>query len=523
MQVLEKSLHCLAHPASLVSIGLLILNDHLLKVLVPSWLTGKLSDFAGLFFFPFLLAIGLGVVFQRASLKTIGVLAIGVTTIWFTLIKTTTLGNALTEGMLARLLGMPVQIVLDPTDLLALPVLILTWRLWNRAEAPRPTRLSWIALGVASLATLATSPCPTNARIDRIYYADGILYAHYSVFYSPDLKTAWSHDHYVFSKDLGHAWEYFCDYRTQKCIDIPEAVKSPARLPIVECSRTIPTRCYRIATPDQVEESNDGGRTWQIAWQIPPGRRYYMQRLGEHGICQRVVDPGPYDLILPEIADATTIVAMGTEGVLIRTPEGHWQSRGWGWQKPLPFYAQSLDEAFQVVAHEVDLTVLFALFVLWFLSFHSAQVLKSILVLEQLFAFRRAMPLFIIFVLAGVLIGIWYVSGFWMLGSLWGFSLLGGVWLVGIVFVLIAFRATWQPMTRYVASPAPIWQVAKRVALIALLAAVLPIGMLFLWALGVIAEYAVAALLGLMASAALLVLGYRKVEMWARSLQVRPE
>lgn len=521
MKTLENSLRCLAHPASLVSIGLLILNDHLLKVLAPSWLTGKLSDFAGLFFFPFLLAVGLGGVFQRASLKTIGALAIGVTAVWFALIKTTTLGNTLTEEMLTRLLGAPVQIVLDPTDLIALPVLILTWRLWNRAASQRPTRLSWIALSVASLATLATSPCPTNARIDRIYYADGILYAHYSVFYSRDFKATWIHDHYVFSKDIGQSWNYFCNYQTQKCVDIPEAVKSPARLPIIECRRENPHQCYRIATPDQVEESNDGGRTWRITWQIPPGRRYYMQRLGEYRMCWRAVDPGPYDLILPEIADATAIVALGTEGLLIRTPEGHWQVRGWGWQKPLPLYAQNLDEAFQAVTREVDLAVLFALFVLWLLSFRSAQVIESILS-ERLFAFRRAMPLLVIFVLTSVLIGIWYVSGFWMLGSLWGFSL-SGVWLVGIVFVLIAFRATWQPMTRYVASPSQIWQIAKRVALIALLAAVLPIGTLFLWTFGVIAEYAVAALLALTASAVLLVLGYRKVEMWTRSLQARPE
>jgi len=47
-------LTALGHPITLASVALLILNDHVLKRSVPSALTGKLSDFAGLFFFPYL-------------------------------------------------------------------------------------------------------------------------------------------------------------------------------------------------------------------------------------------------------------------------------------------------------------------------------------------------------------------------------------------------------------------------------------------------------------------------------------
>jgi len=46
----------LTHPVSLCAIGLLVINDHVLKQLAPGVLTGKLSDFAGLAFFPLLLA-----------------------------------------------------------------------------------------------------------------------------------------------------------------------------------------------------------------------------------------------------------------------------------------------------------------------------------------------------------------------------------------------------------------------------------------------------------------------------------
>ncbi|MCC6617494.1 MAG: hypothetical protein IT341_00485 [Chloroflexi bacterium] len=41
----------LLHPVVLGAIGLLLLNDHVLKTTTPGFVTGKLSDFAGLAFF----------------------------------------------------------------------------------------------------------------------------------------------------------------------------------------------------------------------------------------------------------------------------------------------------------------------------------------------------------------------------------------------------------------------------------------------------------------------------------------
>ena len=41
-------LRAFRHPAILLSIATLLLNDHLFKTLTPSWATGKISDFAGL-------------------------------------------------------------------------------------------------------------------------------------------------------------------------------------------------------------------------------------------------------------------------------------------------------------------------------------------------------------------------------------------------------------------------------------------------------------------------------------------
>src|SRR5262245_49551402 len=48
----------LLHPLWVFSLGVLLLNDHYLKGsgVLPGWLTGKLSDFAGLVVAPVLLA-----------------------------------------------------------------------------------------------------------------------------------------------------------------------------------------------------------------------------------------------------------------------------------------------------------------------------------------------------------------------------------------------------------------------------------------------------------------------------------
>jgi hypothetical protein len=46
---------CLKHPALLGALLVLVLNDHLLKRVCPGFLTGKLSDFAGVLLLPLFL------------------------------------------------------------------------------------------------------------------------------------------------------------------------------------------------------------------------------------------------------------------------------------------------------------------------------------------------------------------------------------------------------------------------------------------------------------------------------------
>lgn len=128
------------HPLSLFALSLLILNDWVLKPAswAPPLVTGKLSDFAGLLFFPLLLTalgdclllvaarLGAPVDFTLSRGKLlVSILATGAV---FSLLKLSALANQVAVD-LAHGLGLPARIVLDPTDLVALVVLWVSWRI----------------------------------------------------------------------------------------------------------------------------------------------------------------------------------------------------------------------------------------------------------------------------------------------------------------------------------------------------------------------------------------------------------
>lgn len=130
------------HPVTIGALLLLILNDHVLKAAFPGLVTGKLSDVAGLVFFPTLLVGVIEVLIRRVGPRALVVVAVIATAIVFTLTKTwdpaadayrVTLGilqwpfRALLSGGEASLAR--VSFVKDPTDLVALPALFIPLRL----------------------------------------------------------------------------------------------------------------------------------------------------------------------------------------------------------------------------------------------------------------------------------------------------------------------------------------------------------------------------------------------------------
>ncbi|MBA2661648.1 MAG: hypothetical protein H0U74_05095 [Bradymonadaceae bacterium] len=154
-----EPLRALLHPAWLGALALLVLNDHLFKHSVYAGLvTGKLSDFAGLFLAPVLLAallrvrsrrglvgcgVAVGVVFAGINLSA------GLARLW----------DGVASGFLFGFHTTP-----DATDLVALPMIALGLIvLYPRMCSPWPSmgertrrRLACVAVIVGSIACMAT-------------------------------------------------------------------------------------------------------------------------------------------------------------------------------------------------------------------------------------------------------------------------------------------------------------------------------------------------------------------------------
>lgn len=176
----------LCRPLALVAVGVLLLNDHVLKGagVLPGVVTGKLSDVAGLFFFPVLLMtcvrlgwrmldgwVGAGRAFPFARVSWSAAL---VTALGFSSVKL--LGGV--NQWVASWWGV---MVMDATDLFCLPACALSamWMIslhekvpqcrafgdtderWRSepCATPRPVQLA--AAVLAGFASFATSPAPT--------------------------------------------------------------------------------------------------------------------------------------------------------------------------------------------------------------------------------------------------------------------------------------------------------------------------------------------------------------------------
>ena len=146
----------LLHPLWLAALVLLVVNDHVLKhagVMSP-WLVGKLSDFAGLIVAPAVVAVALRLATRRGLLRAH--LAVGA------IFAAINLAPAVARAFeaLTGLTPLPWQITVDPTDLLALPALLVSWRVLVPAME-RPGVSPWpgrLLFGAGALACMATSP-----------------------------------------------------------------------------------------------------------------------------------------------------------------------------------------------------------------------------------------------------------------------------------------------------------------------------------------------------------------------------
>lgn len=137
----------LLSPWALVSVSVILVNDHVLKGAFGNTMTGKLSDVAGVFLFPLLLLSVLEVLRRKLAGRAAIAWSIAVTGIGFAAVKTVSpIGDAYewVIGFFRWTAGgfrgeiLPIVVFRDPSDLWVLPILFASYLVvtHNRTRAP---------------------------------------------------------------------------------------------------------------------------------------------------------------------------------------------------------------------------------------------------------------------------------------------------------------------------------------------------------------------------------------------------
>jgi hypothetical protein len=324
----RRALLSLSHPVSVLGIIVVLLNDHWWRRAAPSWLTGKIGDFAWLLFAPFLLAALLAWLLPQRERLVGSVAIIGVGLI-FGLAKTVPAFHALTIDVLEFMTGWPNVLRLDPTDLLALPALLIAWWIW-RQSATRSIRLpdrGWVLLPLAVLATMADS-AQANYGVNCLEQKEGVILA------------VSSYSSYA-SRDGGLTWtESDIESETRYCrLEENEVVGPDNNL-----------QRFRFTANGQVDRSDDGGQTWQAEYLLQDVTEAQQVYVGQNQRGNPSVVSGALDAVI-DASTGNLIIGVGYQGVLVRTPDGTWQAIGVGQYQPIDL--QQPDTVVSLLAGEI--------------------------------------------------------------------------------------------------------------------------------------------------------------------------
>ena len=311
----ERALGALAHPVSLGAILVLLINDHVLRRRWPSWWTGQLGDVAWLVFAPLMLAAVLAWLIPprlRRQEAIVGLLAFTLTGWGFALAKTLPAFHALTVRALETALGGTVGLRRDPTDLIALPALLIGAYLWTHpARLPALQSKGWVALSLAALATVANQALTSVYGINYLQEQENDVLA--------IACNSSSVGVYFASQDGGLSWQL-------KPAQAERSLYCDGRHGVAELASDGGRVRYRFRPGESIERSDDGGQTWrrEMTLQGNQARTVYLEGQIENAAYRPHFEPGPLDALVHSLT-GNVILAMGLEGVLVRTPDAQWR------------------------------------------------------------------------------------------------------------------------------------------------------------------------------------------------------
>ncbi|MEV6447167.1 hypothetical protein [Amycolatopsis sp. NPDC051716] len=320
-----------AHPLTVGATAVLLLNDHLLKPAWPGLVTGKLSDVAGLVAAPPVLGLLLGLFLAR---RLAAPAAVAVTGAAFAVVKLTAAGAGVASAAWSVVNG-PSVVLADPTDLVALPALGLSWWVWRRVTAapPLPADLVFRARVIVAVPFTVLAITATSAAQDNTPAVESVQIK------GTDVVIEAARESYSSSSGVD-GWRFVSQVPPTNW---STAGPAPERqLQTQACVPDVAAHCYRVrgtadldnegllpsgGRPPGVDESADAGRTWHTAWETPAARWQFISR--QHPFPAGVVNLAKLssvELVVRAVPGGHEVfVANGVEGLVVRGADGAWR------------------------------------------------------------------------------------------------------------------------------------------------------------------------------------------------------
>ena len=313
----------LTHPATVVALAVLLLNDLAFKAMWPgSWATGKLSDLAWMVFAPPLLAYLLSFPLSGHRLGwrvAFAVSYLGLPLLYAVYNSSETVHDLILEG-LSMASGGTAGSPLDATDSVVIPmamaIAIWVWRSEQRNSGTLRLRCGLLMAGIAALASVATSyPEPDRGITDLGVSDEGTIYASgriSSAYLSEDGGLSWSKS----TRSIMSTWSVS---RGVTSMETPRGNYEirPSGIVVVDADDS-----ERLVYSTTFMREGDGG-TWVL----------------EHATTNleaRTITAVPLSLVYDE-SSGNLVAAMGIQGVVVGTPDGDWIPRPVGRHSPVDF------------------------------------------------------------------------------------------------------------------------------------------------------------------------------------------
>ncbi len=312
-----RSEAALTHPVTLLSLAVLLVNDHLLKSIWPgSWVTGKLSDLAWLIFAVPLLAWLLSLIARgKRSQRWAFITAYAGLPILYLIFNSFEPVHTAILTAITTPFGLIPGSLQDATDSLVIaPALVIALYVWRSSPADKAlARRKWVVLVTAAavLASVATSVSePEDGITTVISTEEGVVVAsgEFGVYQSSNGGWTWT------SGDWRGGYRSADDRRVET-----------------------PRGTYEIDRGDVVRITPAGDeQVVYSTYYLRAGGNKWIQWLDTERFGYRVVVTQPQSIAYDD-RTGNIIAGLGLQGVAVGTPDEEWTRVAVGDYRPTDF------------------------------------------------------------------------------------------------------------------------------------------------------------------------------------------